>query len=247
MKPWLTYTLAGVLGYLVFLLATFPAAHAYRWSGAQSAGLGLHSIAGTVWSGTAGGAVIDKFELPPITWRWRLTGMFRGRLEYRLQVVAQQSEGHGILGLGWDGGWQARDVALPARLLQPYLGALVPPLGGRLTLNVEGDRIATQSLPAVQGDLVWRGAAVRMGEMVSLGDVRMDIETTEQGIRGVLSNDAGPLRLEGTLLLRSGGAYEFSGGLSKNGPLSAGLEKLVDTLGKPDARGLIPLRFTGTI
>ncbi len=247
MKGWLGYSVIAVVAYLVFLLATFPAAQAYGFMGKSAWPLRLYGVEGSVWSGGATDVVVGDAALSDLTWQWRPTGLFRGRLEYLLAVSEQADRGRGTLGRAWNGKLTLRDADLPVSLIKPYLGPMVPPLAGRVRLELDARLKEGQQLQSLQGEIIWKDAAVNLGGPLALGNVGVAIETTEQGIRAQLANEEGPLRLDGGVLLKPGGAYEVSGNLTRTGPVDARLESLLSVLGQPDTQGRIAFRYSGQL
>lgn len=59
----------GLLGYLFFLAASFPASLAWSWLRVDPGVLTLEEISGTPWSGGAARIIAAHFEMGPLQWK----------------------------------------------------------------------------------------------------------------------------------------------------------------------------------
>ncbi len=248
----------GLLVYLVALVLSFPAERAYsHWRASENASdnMALSGISGSVWSGKAAMAVIQGEPLEKVEWSLRPWSLLLGQvgLNWRFQLPPENEKkgqggyGQGSTALRLDGSvtFSTLEARLPARVIARVVkvDALRPT--GSVGLNLHDVQWDGQSLRSAEGRIVWNGAGISLLKPISLGDQVMALETSDDGVKGVLSDGGGPLSLDGLLILGSEGEYEFSGSLAaRNAP---DLERALSSLGRPGADGRIKLKRSGNL
>jgi len=248
----------GLLAYLVALVLSFPAERAYsHWQASKSASsnIALSGISGSVWSGKAAIAMIQGQPLEKVEWSLRPWSLLFGQvgLNWHFQLPPENEEkgqggyGQGSTALGLDGSvaFSTLEARLPASVVARIAktDALRPT--GSVGLNLHDVLWDGQSLRSAEGRIVWNGAGISLLKPISLGDQAIALETSDDGVKGVLSDGGGPLSLDGLLTLDSEGQYEFSGSLAaRNAP---DLEKALSSLGRPGADGRIKLKHSGSL
>jgi general secretion pathway protein N len=245
----------GLLVYLVALVLTFPAERAYaHWkaSAHASRALALSGISGSVWSGKAAMALIQGQQLKDVEWTLRPWSLLSGRvgLKWRFQLPESQGEGgfaQAETGLGLDGSINVEqmEARLPAAWLAAVANAAVVRPSGSVSVNLTGLRWDGKSLTSAEGKVAWHGAGVNIFKPVELGDLSLSLETTDEVVKGVVSDGGGPLSLDGLLTLTPDGRYDFNGSLAaRNAPE---LENALRSMGRPGADGRIKLNRVGTL
>src|SRR5690625_499252 len=195
----------GALTYLIFLLATFPAAQAYAWFG-RGLPVEAYGLSGTVWSGRAAVAIVEGERLEDVQWDLRRGQLLRARLSSDVSARLLDGRLSGHLNMG------RKDVALtnvrlemPASQLVALSGVTVPArLEGRFDISMREVRIDNGRLTTADGIVTWQQGVVHLlRRPLPLGDVNLRLQPAEGGeIHGVLMNDNGPLDIAGQLQLR---------------------------------------------
>lgn len=251
----------GLLVYLVALVLTFPAERAYaHWQSSAQANksIALSGISGSVWSGKAGMALIQGQQLKDVEWSLRPWSLLFGQvgLSWRFQLPAEDGqavEGGGggyaqaETGLGLDGSvsLEQLEARLPAQWVAAVAKAAVVRPSGVVSVNLKQLRWDGQSLVSAEGRVAWHGAGVNIFKPVALGDLALSLETTDEAVKGVLSDGGGPLSLDGLLTLSPDGKYEFNGSFAaRNSP---DLENALRSMGRAGADGRIKLKRAGSL
>ena len=218
-KTWLLITAALLLMLTVVLLATFPAALAWRWWGERAPDLKLQGISGTIWNGTATRVAVRGQALGRMQWQLPFLRLVSGDPGISVDLAGPGIKLKGDLARGADGtlaisglhaeaeaGWLAPALAIPE--LEPT-GLLVTE-GATLLLSRTG-------MPrAIDARIEWRNAGVRGQVVARLGtltieahgqDGRISASVADQGdgeveVRGTAQVDQGNYRSETILIPR---------------------------------------------
>lgn len=238
MKAGLRYLLLGVTLYVVFMLLMVPAAWLYN-HGLQSrlGGVALYGIQGTVWQGRAAVLRSGGMQLENVHWHLHPWSLLWGRGEAALAFDYQTAPGRLVAARSLSGDWYARDVdvELPAGQLAPMLRMPGAELGGRLLLHLNTLTVKQGKVTAAEGSLLWEKAALRQPLAVELGSFAITLQTTGQGVSGVLIDRGGAVQAQGLLKLQPDGQYQITATFAARDPkLGQGL-RLFGTPG-PDGR-----------
>ncbi len=245
----LVLILLGLLAYLGFLIATFPAGWAYALAKPrlQPLGIKLYAVEGTLWDGHVAAMEIQGRRLPELQWQLRPTALLLGRLHTHLDVGGGRLQGEVELSL--DGRLRLAPVTLhwplPDLLQRLQLAAL--PLEGVIQGQMHRLEVV-EGLPRVaDGTLTWRGAASGPPMAAKLGDLQLVLETRDDGIHGRFRDGGGPLGLGGSLRLSPDGAWRLELHLTPREGRQSPVGRLLAFLGRPDPQGKITLRRSGRL
>lgn len=218
-RIWILVAAAILLALSAVVLATFPAAVAWRWWGERVPDLKLQGISGTVWNGTATRVTVRGQVLGRMDWQVPFAALVRGAPSVRVDlsgpglqlkaVIARQSADAlalSELNAQAEAEWLGPALAIPA--LEPT--GLVVTENASLVLSRGG-------MPqAIDAAIEWRNAGVRGQVVARLGtiliqahgrDGRIQASVVDQGdgeveIRGTASIDQGSYRSETILVPR---------------------------------------------
>ena len=245
----LALILLGLLAYLGFLIATFPAGWAYALAKPHLEPLGvkLYAVEGTLWDGRVAALEIQGRRLPGLQWNLQPTALISGQLRAHIDL----DHGHldGEIAARPDGSLQAGPLEihwpLPQLLQTLQLAALQ--LDGVLQGRLERLEVQNGLPRAADGTLTWRGAATRLPMTAKLGDLQLLLETRNDGIHGRFRDGGGPLGLGGTLQLSPDGAWRLELHLTPREGRQSPVGRLLAFLGRPDPQGKITLRRSGRL
>ncbi|QKT03016.1 type II secretion system protein N [Ectothiorhodospiraceae bacterium 2226] len=239
----------GIVAYLIFLIMTWPAHHAY---GAARTQLGdmpltLHGVEGTAWSGRAALAEMQGLRLEAVRWEVHPRGFVRGALDATLNFRSNEGPGEALVRVHPDRRVQVTD--LRARLPMQQVGVLVGAqvrLGGTLALNLPAAAFEAEGrLRSAQGELLWQNASTAMLPQVPLGDLLVTLQPEGDLLHAVVQDNGGPVTVQGTAQLYEDGRYEFRGRLGTREGAAPELVATLRLMGRPDRDGMIPVGFSG--
>ena len=239
---------AGVGTYLLILLANFPAARLAAHLQQQYAPLVFHSVSGSVFSGSAARVERDALVAGPVHWRFRPSGLLKGRLEYRLQGDLMQEPFEGRVGVDLAGRihlQEAQVVLDPASLVELY-----SPVGmtttGRMVLHVESLELQDGFPGHLSGQLLWSDAGVTAPVSLVLGEVRVQLGSEADRITGEVSN-TGDTRVSGSLGLSAAHDYSVDLQLTPGRTTSVEVVEFLKSWGQPGPGGSYRLADSGRL
>jgi general secretion pathway protein N len=248
------YILLGFLVYIIFLVLNFPADRAYAYwksSNSSSRNFALVGISGSVWSGKANMAAINRTSLENVEWTYRPWSLLLGQvgLSWRFQTPSSQGSGFGqgvtSMGLGGNVDFSSLEAQLPAGLVASMVKMQALQPSGTLSLNLQDVEWNGESLMSAEGRVVWRGAGINLLRPVALGDLSLKLETSNKGVKGVLTDSGGPLSVEGLITLTEDGKYQFNGAFAARGDKD--LENALRSLGRLGADGKVKVTRSGNL
>ncbi|HEX5339774.1 MAG TPA: type II secretion system protein N [Gammaproteobacteria bacterium] len=241
----LRWLVPGLLAYLIFLCASFPAVYAWHWLQPDLPNVRLSAVSGSIWSGQAGQLSIESVPLGAVKWRFDWRALLSGAAGYRLhlgddglQLVGRAAVSHGQRIVIHD-----LSGRIPVRRLDHWLPLPAGSLDGVLDLDLQ-TLVFSKGLPqAADGRVVLDQASLNWPQTAVLGSYRMQLHT-DKGIIGDIRDSSGPLLLQARVTLQTGGQYRVQGTLSARDTASAAA-RLLDNLGGPDSAGKHTFDFTG--
>lgn len=246
------YIIFGIICYLGFLLFTLPADLVYGyWKQSMGAEVPvvLEGLEGSVWSGSATQANISGQPVEKLKWHFKPERLLLGNMELALDFSMQNGYGNGRVGYSLFGSLYANDVEawLPMNLVLPLfnLGSLQP--GGALAVNLSEVEIKNHTVATASGSLVWQDAEITILKPLSLGSLQVQLEPSDEGVKGVITDTGGPLQAQGLLLLDRDGKYDFSAEIAVRDPQQRELANAIRSLGRQDATGKVKIQQSGDL
>jgi len=248
MKRWIRFLLLGTIAYAVFLVVTFPAAHAYRLIHNQLSGVQLAGIDGTVWSGSAQVLKTDTLRLQKVDWEIRFLPLLLGRLELKLDSRDKELRfstyaGRTLGGMVYIRGLQGQAPVATLQAMTPYS---VPALQGELIFDDLEIALTDGKFVKGTGVILWKSAVATVGSPLELGGFSLELKTEAKDITGVLKDTGGPLQAEGMLKLAPEGSYQFRGRFTPRDGNSE-LARNLRMLGAPSKTGDYELNYNGRL
>ncbi|MCG6969664.1 MAG: type II secretion system protein N [Gammaproteobacteria bacterium] len=246
------YIIIGLVFYLGFLLVNLPANVVYGYwkqSMGEEVPVILDGLNGSVWSGSAAQASIAGQPLEKLKWQFKPMHLLLGNTEVALDFSMQEGYGKGNVGYNVLGSFYADNVEawLPMGLVLPMfdLGSLKA--GGALAVNLSELKVKNHTVATALGSLAWQDAEITILKPMPLGSLKVELEPTDDGIKGVISDMGGPLQAEGLLTVDQEGKYDLSAEIEVRDPQQRDLANAIRSLGRQDRTGKVKIQQAGNL
>lgn len=251
-KSTIKLTLAGLLAYLLFLVATVPAGFLYgQWKqnlGGNKVPVSLTDIEGSLWSGSVGKAVIKGSTFERVNWDVNPLTLLLGILEVDFDLAVTDGFAKGTVGYNIFGRTYLNniDAWLPLAQIESLvdIGALHP--AGALDVKLNNVKLDGNAIVSAKGDIAWHGAAVTLFKQLGLGDLQLALEPNEGGVKGVIKDQGGPLRADGIMQLNPDKSYTFDGEFGTRGS-QPDLHAALTTMGRFNKDGKVKVSLKGNL
>lgn len=216
--------------------------------GGDTVPITLQDISGSVWSGKIGKAIVNGQQLTTFTWDINLVTLLLGILEMDVEFKVTDGYGKGTVGYSFFGGAYFNNVEawLPLSEVENIIKVATFKPGGALDVKLSNVKLDNNTIVSARGDVAWHSAELTLLKTMVLGDLDVAFEPNEGGVKGVLSDQGGPLSADGILQLNPDRSYEFNGafGVRGNNP---DLQNALRTMGRIDRDGKVNVSLKGTL
>jgi hypothetical protein len=240
------YAALGAVAYLAALIATWPAAVAYRWFDPGTANVKVYNIGGTIWDGHAG-IQLNSIAFDKVEWGFRPLSLLSASLGYRIMASSETANLDGIV-TETPGGKVTIDGMrgmLPFTAFAAWLPLPRHSLSGMLHVNLQHAVFEDGNPLAADGVLDLHDTRLLWPLSLALGDYRVTLDTGDNAIHVGATDQSGPLLLQASGLLSSAGDYTISGTLAPRDESNTKIKRALDYLGEADARGRYHFSFSG--
>jgi general secretion pathway protein N len=246
------YIVFGFFTYLLFVTVTLPANVVYSyWKDQFGANVPLYlqNVEGSVWSGTARQATIDRVQLKKLRWQLRPSRLLLGKAEAALEFSMQDGYGKGVVGHSVLGSSYLQDIEawIPMVEFMPLVNLQSLNAGGALAVNLGELHVKDRMIASALGTITWQDAEINILKPLPLGSLNVELQPTDEGVKGVLSDQGGPLQAEGLITLTNDGKYDLNATVAVRDPLQTDLKNALRTIGPTDRSGKTQLKASGDL
>lgn len=230
--------------FLASLIWNLPAS--FVWSHIKDrlpAQVELSGLTGTLWTGRVNRIEADGVDQGSLAWSWRPSGLLTAAIELDLLWMPRKGDVRATLQVGTDTltlenvRGQLDAAAMASINKAPFL------LEGTWQLDVPVLELqGMEHVTRAEGRLLWDSAAGGLPTALPLGNLVADLADSDGWLQFVLSDQGGPLGLQGTARWRPGQAMALDTRLQARATAEAGLAGGLSLLGKPAADGWISWR-----
>jgi general secretion pathway protein N len=251
--PW-RWIVAGVVMYLLFLIATFPAARVA--SKLQANGVQLAGVSGSIWNGSAGAVQASGIILGPTDWHispWRL---FIGTLSADIHSKRDDGYADATVRIGFGGALSIRNFrgSLPVSALAGIgLPGGANGWAGTIQLKMDELTFANRWPSNIKGTIEIANLVGPAQQPTQLGSYRISFpapnsSTANGELQGaVVSMEDAPLDVAGAVRLSPNHTYVIDAQVATRPSAPASIVKALQYLGPPDAQGRRPLSVAGSL
>ena len=251
-KRWTGFILLGVVAYSYFMLVNFPASATYQYFVTpldRGKKLNLQGLSGTLWSGQAAQAIIANLNFGKLNWDVKLFSLLTGKLGLDLLTVGTDSRIKGSVKAGLDQTLylDELDGKIPAQMLMPLFYGFPIAIAGQLTADIKHAEIKQGERIDIEGNMVWYRAALTAPQAVELGDLFVAMRPDKNGTKLLLSDQGGPLTLDGTIQVKHNGQYKLNIYLGTRDKNQRILSNGLKMLGRTNPQGKVLVSRTGKL
>ena len=251
-KRWTGFIILGLVSYLYFMLVNFPAGAAYQYfvspldRGKQ---LSLQGLTGTLWKGQAAQARIASLNFGQLNWDMKLLSLFTGKLGLDLLTAGNDSRIEGTARAGLDQTLYVDELRgkIPAAMLMPLFYGFPIGIDGHITADIKQAEIKKGKRLSLEGKMVWYSAKITAPQAVELGDLFVAMRPDKNGTKFLLSDQGGPLTLDGTVTVKHNGQYKVNVYLGTKDKSQTALSNGLKMLGRTNPQGKVLVSRTGRL
>jgi general secretion pathway protein N len=237
---------AGIAAFLLTLLAIVPASVI---SVALPATIKLGMTSGTIWNGSTDSLNVGGRSYGAFRWTLRPLQLFRGRLAFDGELLRNDGQARGRIGLGFGNRVSARDLDINLPLAALATGVGPPGWSGVVRARLQSVDLTPGVAPQIVGTIEVHGLQAPPPGGAAIGSyaITFDAGSARDGkLIGQIKDLEGPMQVAGTATLAGDRSYVVEGLVA---PRAGAPQAVTDTLrflGAPDAQGRRPFSVAGT-
>lgn len=251
MKRILSYSLLGLLAFLLSLLLLAPATLLTETLSARLPGFSVQEVAGRAIEGSARGVRWRGARIERLEWRWQKWALLTGELGFRLDADDLDLKLATRAAVSLNRRLRLQDFSgrLPLAKLSALAGQPKLPLQGGVEISLRDLSLNAAGLPlTAEGVVYLRDLRATLGQALNLGDFTVQLTSVQpEGIQGAIKDNEGPLTLDGALHLAPDGRYRFNGQAAVRDAGNQPLRQAMNLLGPPGSDGRWALSFSGVL
>lgn len=251
-KSFYKFLTFGIVMYAVFLLATVPANAVYSWfvdGTPRTKLISLSGVTGTVWSGSAGNATINGVTLGKLEWEMHFIPLLIGKTSFDIRFKSLETQGRGAIASSFGGNLYAHNFEFraPLGVFAPLMYGIPVSFEGQLTGRIEDLKLEKGTRLNAKGRIVVSNTASVVPQRVEIGDMLIKVDPDDTGTRINLTDQGGPLQLQGNINVTGTGQYNVNMTLATRQSASKPLVQSLRFLGRADASGNYYFRKKGQL
>lgn len=244
------YIATGILSYIVFLVATIPAAPVISMFDARLP-LTIKNVSGTLWSGQAGTVDTDRdITLNNVQWSFLPSHLLLASLAIDVNAEMNDYPVKTRLSTGVSGNLAVSklDMQLDAIDIEPLIALPIGELAGVFHLQINSARIKQGEVPRIDGTIDWKQATVTVAEAADLGDVSILVNENDQSpLTATINNKGGHLALNGNFSVTAQGDYSLQLTMKPNASASTNLSGSLAMFARKQRNGEFLLNNKGNL
>ncbi len=256
-RKYIRYVVFAIISYIIFLVVTLPASIGFsfvRNNPQLSRQLQFSTVSGTVWSGNIANVQISGINIGHLNWDLKLLPLLLGELSihvnFRNKAVAGNSmSGSGTVAISFSGNISVEDftAVFSADSLAPLMYGLPARFSGDINLHVTSLSYVKGQRINVKSRMVVSKAGLVTPQRISYGDILIQSIPQLLGSQFVLTDQGGPLILDGNIKIKGNGLYTVNLGLGARNSASQDLRNGLRFLGQRDATGKYRYKTKGKL
>jgi general secretion pathway protein N len=236
--------LAGLLAFLVAVVALFPARVAYRL--ASPPHVAISGFSGSVWQGSAEEFSTNGVYLRDLKWNMHPLSLVTGRAVFDVSGSPADGFFDSEVAISADGSITLSDLSAALPLVMFADAAGISGLRGQLSLQIERLELVNGRPAALEGSVNVANLLVPVVDRTPLGGYRADFFTQSNGIVASVEDTDGVVDLAGRLQINPDKTYSFLGQIVPKSGTPDSLRQRIGYLPTGDRPGQHELRLDGS-
>jgi len=256
-RRYVRYAIFAGACYIIFIIATLPASVVVSYAKQNlqlQRQLQISAVTGTVWSGSAESVQTNGLNLGTVQWDLKILPLLFGKVKAYINFNNKESgtkkiSGSGLVAVSYSGELSLNDfsAALSADALAPLMYGLPARFAGNLNIRVDSLTLIKGKRINLKSRILVANAALVSPQKIDYGNILIQSTAKDTGSQFVLTDQGGPLILNGTISLTGNGTYRLNLGMGARETASADLEKGLRFLGQRDATGRYRYKMNGKL
>ena len=243
-KLGLIYLATFVAAYLVFLVATIPAALVVP-SFTKTLPVKLTGLGGTVWTGSATQVNLGKLQWQGANWRIHPWSLLLTKLAMTTSLGDQNNNFRGKVTISRSGRLSLEEayLSMPLENLQALSYGMPVAYQGRLDAYLPLVIFERNQLFVVDGRVTLGGIKLTAPQLIELGNIKVEFKANNEGESvGQVSSVDGPVRIEGQIQLKRSAEVLVNLQLAAR-ETGSDIDKALMLLGKRDPSGRVAFNY----
>ncbi len=247
-KKVVLYGALALMSYLIFMVVLIPADRLYGLA-KERLPFALYQLDGTLWKGSASVVTFNQGSqrLEAVKWELQPAALLMGRAQATVKFrydnrAVSVTVGRSLSAL-YLHDFNGRMTAATIEQFSPP-----PAIGLKGVIDVDLSELSMSGSEwvAVNGVVRWRNAGLDLNN-TTLGSFELTLTTVDGKTNGVVKETDGPLKVNGTLLLRPSGEYLFAGTVELRDKQRNDLRQGLRFIGTPNAQGVYTIKYQGQL
>ena len=252
-KPLISLIILFVVSYAFFMLQQLPAKTVMQWlpkNMLQRSNIRLIGVTGTLWNGEVAKLRLNGFGLSNLSWQLHTWPLLFGDVSMGIKFRQSDAFGKAEVQTSYSGEqvtMSSVQGGFPATQLMPLFYGFPIALAGQLTTDIKQATISKGQQLSLQGELLWREAALSAPQHILFGDLQVKMQAKDKGTVLSVHDQGGPLQLQGQITVQGNGAYTTNILVSARSSASKALAQSISILGVRDAQGNVQIKQKGKL
>ncbi len=256
-RRYIRYGIFAFISYLFFLIATFPASIVVSLIADNpqlKRQLQISAVTGTIWSGNAASVQVAGLNLGSVKWDMKILPLLLGEINsyVNFKNVADSTgniSGSGTVSFSLGGKLALDDfsAAFSVDSLAPLMYGMPARFSGDIRLHIDKMSLVQGQRINIKSRIVVSNAALVSPQKIAYGDILIQASPKAEGSHLVLTDQGGPLILDGSIKIKGNGVYNLNLGMGARDSASADLANGLRFLGQRDATGKYRYKMNGKL
>lgn len=256
-RKYIRYSLFALTCYIFFLLATLPASIAVGFiknNPQLNKQIQLASVSGTIWSGKVASSQFSGIALGELNWDLKALPLLLGKIKVYVRfnnksVSANKISGSGNISISSNGDIDAEDVSafVTVDALAPLMYGLPARFTGDLNIHIKELSLVKGKRININSRTVVSHAGLVSPQRIEYGDILIESSSAQTDSQITLTDQGGPLILNGNIKLKGNGVYTVNLGMGARNSASEDLRSGLRFLGQRDATGKYHYKSNGKL